>query len=137
MKHMFTERMVARCLIIIFSLVLIFHVCVIVGIVPFEIVWGGKMSDPKEMMYFEIGSIAINLTMLAIVLVYAGYLKIQIKPVVIKVALWLMSALFVLNTVGNIFSANETEKMIFTPITAVLALLCFRLAIGKEEKTVV
>ncbi len=66
--------------------------------------------------------------MLQIVLIRAGYFKLKINPVIIKIALWIMAFLFLLNTIGNLFSENDFEKIAFTPLTLILAILCIRLA---------
>ena len=114
------------------SLVVLFHICVLVGFIPPEIVWGGRISDRSELVKMEIISILVNLDMLQIVMVRAGYFKIKINPFIIKIALWAMAILFLLNTIGNIFSKNDFEKFAFTPLTLILAIFCIRLAISKR-----
>ncbi|MEY4929382.1 MAG: hypothetical protein RI909_106 [Bacteroidota bacterium] len=81
------------------------------------------------MIPFEITSIALNSVMLGIVMMQAGLLKVNVKPIVLKVAFWCMFILFAINTVGNIFSNNELERLIFTPLTLLLAVFSLRLAI--------
>ena len=131
MKNFISENLAIKSILIILSLVVLFHICVLVGIVPPEIVWGGRVSDRSELK-MEIISILINLVMLQIVMVRAGYFKIKINPMIIKIALWAMAILFLLNTIGNIFSKNDFEKFAFTPLTLILAIFCIRLAISKR-----
>jgi hypothetical protein len=50
---------------------------------------------------------------------------------VVKVGVWIVFFYFLLNTVGNLTSGITTEKLIFTPITILLTLLAFRVAIEK------
>jgi ABC-type transport system involved in cytochrome bd biosynthesis fused ATPase/permease subunit len=69
--------------------------------------------------------------MLAVMAIYAGYVKVRISLAVIKGVLWIMFVMFFLNTIGNLFSNNDLEKTIFTPITVLLSLGCLRLAINK------
>lgn len=102
---------------------------VVTSVIPFEIVWGGRLKSREEMIPFEITSIALNLVMLGIVMMQAGLLKVNVKPVVLRIAFWCMFVLFSINTVGNIFSSNELERLIFTPLTLLLAVFSFRLAI--------
>jgi hypothetical protein len=73
--------------------------------------------------------------MLLIVLVYAGYIKIKVNALLLKTALWIMAGLFLLNTLGNLTSLNQTEKFIFTPLTLLLFLLSMRLAWNNAGKT--
>lgn len=48
-----------------------------------------------------------------------------------KWGMWIVCALFALNTVGNLFALDPREALIFTPITLVCALLAARVALGK------
>ncbi len=45
----------------------------------------------------------------------------SIGRTILRVALWLMAVLFLLNTVGNVFSNDRLEQMLFTPVTLLLA----------------
>lgn len=67
--------------------------------------------------------------MLTVVLISAGYIPAKINTSVLRFMLWAMAMLFFLNTIGNIFSTNRLEAIIFTPLTFILAFLCVRLAI--------
>ncbi len=69
--------------------------------------------------------------MLLVVGVYAKIIKVRINQTLLKVLLWLMFAMFALNTIGNLLSKNLTEALIFTPLTLLLALFSFRLAVEK------
>ncbi len=118
-------------LLSIFSLSVIFHLLVIIGFIPYDIVWGGRLSDFTEMVIFESISIILNLLMLTVVASYAGYLKKGINHKAIKVALWLMFFLFLVNTIGNLNSNNEMERILFTPITILVAAFSLRLALSR------
>ena len=86
------------------------------------------------MLQFESISIALNLTMLTLVAIKTGLLKINLKPNFLKVTFWLMAVLFALNTLGNLLAVNTLETLIFTPLTFILAVFSFRLALSKEPK---
>ncbi len=128
MNKFISSRFASSALLLIFSLVILFHVLVITGIVPYTMVWGGRIQSQEQMISFEITSILLNVIMLAVVAVYARHLNVKINPKIIKVALWIMVAIFLLNTIGNLFSNNQWEKIIFTPVTLLLAIFSFRLA---------
>ena len=136
MKKLFTERTAVYFLLCILSAVIVFHLLVLVGAIPFQIVWGGRLTDRTQMVRFESISIVINLIMLAIVTVRAGLLKLRIKPIIITTALWIMCMLFLLNTIGNLLSTNAFEKAVFTPLTLLLSLCCFRLATDRKWKMI-
>jgi hypothetical protein len=50
---------------------------------------------------------------------------------VIDILLWIIFAYLLLNTAGNLASSSSLEKLLFTPITIVAALLVLRLAVGR------
>jgi len=134
MKYLISEDFAAKAILSILSLVVIFHFLVVFNIIPFDIVWGGRINDRSQLLVFEAISITLNLIMLSIVAIKAGLMNLRIHTTVIKVGLWMMFGLFLLNTIGNLFSNNELEKMIFTPMTALLALFSCRLAIGSTTR---
>ena len=134
MKTLIPERVAANGIVLLLLLVVIFHGCIMLGIIPYEMVWGGRLQSQSQMLLFEAVSIILNLLMLTLIAIKAGYLKININQTFLRAALWFMAALFTLNTLGNLFSVNELEKMIFTPLTFLLAVFCFRLAISKKSE---
>jgi hypothetical protein len=132
MKNILTERLALIGTATLLSLVVLLHFSILAGIIPFELIWGGRLKDHNQMLRFETVSVSVNLVMLAVIGVKAGFLKVQINPKLISVLLWLMGGLFLLNTLGNLFSSNDLEKAIFTPLTFILAIFCFRLATSKN-----
>ena len=117
-------------LMILLILSLLFHMLVILKIVPYKYVWGSRLKSDREMYRFEIISLVINAFLLLVVLVQANYLGIDISKNVLKTILWIMAGLFLLNTFGNIISKNKTEKYVFTPITFIMCIFSVILAVG-------
>ena len=136
MKKIFTEHTAIYCIFITLSLIVLFHLLVLIGIIPFQIVWGGRLTNRSQMLRFESVSITVNLVMLAVVAIHAGVLKWRIKPTVIRIVLWAMCGLFLLNTLGNLLSTNTVEKLVFTPLTLFLSICCFQLAMSKKNMSV-
>jgi len=111
-----------RGLLIVLSLLVIFHLLVLIRIIPFKIIWGSKISGESRMYHLEIVSIVVSLLMLTIVAIKARIINLPLNAKIVTVLLWMMFCFFCLNTVGNLFSNNLFEKMVFAPITFVLAL---------------
>lgn len=131
MKSRVSEKFAIKLLFIIFISMMVFHALVLFGIVPFDMVWGGRLKSMDEMIPFEITSITLNAIMLIAVMIKGRLMNVSVKPIVLKIAFWCMFVLFTTNTLGNIFSSNTMERMIFTPLTLLLAVLSLRLAIEK------
>ena len=135
MRNILTARVATNGFMVITALMVLFHLLVISGIIPHNIVWGGRIETSSQMVKLEIASIAVNLIMFTVVAIKAGLLKVRVKPIVVQVALWAMAVLFMLNTLGNLFSNNELEKALFTPLTLLLSVFCFRLALAGNKAT--
>ena len=106
----------------IISAVTIFHFCIILKVIPYNITWGGRLKNDSEMYIFEAFSIIINLFLMLVLLMKGGYLKFKFSEKVINVILWIFVIIFLLNTVGNVFAKTDFEK-IFTGLTLLLAVL--------------
>lgn len=131
MKTLLSYKTAANTMLFLFSIVLVFHILVITGLIPFKNVWGGQLKTREEMLVFESISIALNLLMMGVVAVKAGYWKINVSTRLITILLWVMVTLFALNTIGNLFANSLLEQLFGTLGTLILALLSLRLAIEK------
>lgn len=118
-----------KTVLLIVGFTLVFHILVLSQIIPYNIVWGARIQNKQQMFVFEAVSLSLNFFMLFLVLVKGGYITWQINHTVVKTFLWVFSALFALNTLGNLASNNVLETVIFTPLTLLLSMLFVRLAL--------
>lgn len=112
-------------MLLLLSLVMIFHLSILTQIVPYDIVWAGKLKTKQEMYVFETVSILINSILISTLLIKGNYLKINISHKIINAILWIHVVLFSLNTLGNLTAKTLFEKAVFTPLTFVSAILIF------------
>ncbi len=117
--------------IILFSFVFVFHVLILFKIIPYTIVWGGRIKTDIAMYRFETVSLILNALFLIIVLIKSGYINFTIHNKVLNSLFWIMAVLFLINTVGNMFSKNRWERIIFTPLTLLLTLFSIVMAVMK------
>jgi hypothetical protein len=106
---------------------------VLVQIIPFDVVWAGRLKTVEEMVVFEMISITINIVLLVILLVKSNYVKRGARDQWVNLALWAFALLFLLNTIGNLFSKTSLETYIATPLTFVSFLFCARLTLAKTS----
>jgi hypothetical protein len=118
-------------LLTITILALIFHVLIVVRVIPYELTWGGRLGSTNEMLVFETISIAVNLFFLHILLQKGNFIRISYSEKFIRIVLWIFLILFILNTIGNIQAATIFEKYL-TLVTGLNAILL--LMILKREK---
>lgn len=90
--------------------VILFHLCIITKIIPYNITWGGRLQNDTEMYVFETISIVVNLLLSWVLLMKGDVVAYKFPNQAVNVILWLFFAIFVLNTVGNIFAKTFFEK---------------------------
>lgn len=108
-------------MILLLFFALVFHVLVVLQVIPFTIVWGGRLKTLREMYRFEAGSITVNLLLILLLLSCAGYIACPFSAGGVRIIYWCIAGLFLLNTIGNLFSKSKMEKLIFTPVTFLIA----------------
>ena len=84
-------------------------------------------------MVFELISLLLNALFLVVMLIDAGFVKMRTSDKLIKGIIWGMVVLFMLNTVGNLLSENDFEKLVFTPLTLILSIGLSFLAMSKSK----
>jgi hypothetical protein len=90
--------------------VMLFHLCIILKIIPYDITWGGRLNSDPEMYVFESISLVINLTLVVVLLIKGNYLKAVISLKIVNMILWVFLVLFALNTIGNVLAETNFEK---------------------------
>ncbi len=118
----FQNNTYQKLLIGISSITLAFHLLILLKIIPYAITWGGKLKSDQEMYVFEMLSIAINLFFLYILLQSGNYVKALFGRKTLSVILWIFFAIFMLNTIGNLFAKTTFEKS-FAIVTLANAVL--------------
>jgi hypothetical protein len=115
--------------IFIATLVVGFHILIFIKIIPYQIAWGGRLKNDREMYIFQTISIMVNLLFIWILMMKGGYFRNIISLQVMDMILWVFFGLFVLNTFGNIFAKTLFEKY-FLFITLLLSFLVFSILVS-------
>lgn len=136
MLYKLSFKLAAQSMLTILSLVMLFHLLVFIQIIPYTIVWAGKINTIAEMRIFEMVSLFINAFIICVIAIKAQYLKWNIPGKLIQVFLWLFVVLFSLNTIGNLVSKTNFETIVFTPLTFILAILCLRIVSERNSKNI-
>ena len=119
-------------MVFLLSVVIAFHLCLIVKIIPYDVAFGGRLTNDIQMYTFEIISIFINLFLIAILLIKGNYLKFQLNEKCINIVLWIFFFVFILNTIGNIIAKTNFEK-VFSVLTLTLAILIWYILKKKKK----
>ena len=117
----------------ILGIVIIFHFLILTEQIPYDKVWAGKLNSVQEMKSFETCSIILNVFMLTILFVKYKQLERGIKHRIVDILIWVFTAFFALNTIGNLFANSMIELILGTFLTLTSSILCF--VIVKKKKT--
>lgn len=124
-------KLAVNTMLIIAACALGFHLLIVAQIIPYNITWGGRLDNLSAMYVFEAISITINLLIMSVIAIKGGYLKPVIPGSIVMIVLWILVVVFSLNTIGNIFAKTLFEALVFTPITLVSAVFCYRMVTEK------
>ncbi len=113
-------------------LIVLFHLCIITKIIPYDITWGGRLTNDIEMYIFETISILINVFLSWVLLMKGNFVKYKFSNQLVNVILWIFFVIFILNTIGNIFAKTFFEKY-FSILTGISAILIWNII--KQKKT--
>ncbi|HEX5942476.1 MAG TPA: hypothetical protein VFY66_09365 [Anaerolineales bacterium] len=132
MKKRISAKLAGNILLVALGLLVIFHVLVLLRVVPAEIVWGGRIQGvPSNLVTLETIALLVTLLFFVIIAAKTGYVQAGRLSGAVNLGVWLVFAYLILNTLGNLASGISFESLIAAPVTIILALCAFRLAIEK------
>ncbi len=122
-----------KLLLFLIALVLAFHSLVLIGIVPHEIVWGGRINK-EQVWSFELASMLITIFLALVLLMKEEKLPFRFPTKLLNIIILAYIFLFVLNTIGNLMAKSMIEKW-FSVLTALFALLLWFSFKSQKQKT--
>lgn len=128
-------RLAVNTLLAISTLALLMQILVLVEALPYDMVWGGRLESHSQMRIFVGISIVVNALILFVIAMKGAYLQMRIPEKAVNGILWCLVLLFSLNTLGNAVSLSTFEAIVFTPLTLISALFCYRMAVEPSQAT--
>jgi hypothetical protein len=122
---MINKKTALNLMIGLLSIVLIFHLCVLLEIISYEKVWAGKLDSLDEMRVFETISMVINILLTTILFFKSKNIENDVSNKIVNVIIWVFVFLFALNTIGNLFAKSMIEQVLGTAITFISSVLCW------------
>lgn len=111
--------------------VILFHISVVVKVIPYNIVCGGQLKNDTEMYVFEAISIVINLILFAVLILKSNVIKSRLLNKTLDIILGFFLVLFILNTISNAFAKTIFEKS-FALLTLTFVILIWELLNTKK-----
>ncbi len=129
LKEKITYGVAVKTVIGVCACVIIFHILIIIKVIPYSIVRWGRLTTDAEMYKFESVSLAINSLILLLVSMKWWFIKYFLPAKFVNVLLRWLFYLLIWNTIANIFSETLFEAVFFTILTWLIAVLIYRLQI--------
>jgi hypothetical protein len=132
MKKLISAKFAGSVLLIALGALFIFHILVLLKVLPADIVWGGQIRNAQaNPILLESIALLATLLFMLIIAARAGYVRAGNLSWAVNIGVWMTFAFLVLNALGNLASPVPFEKLVAAPITIILALCALRLAIEK------
>ena len=133
MKRLISANLAGNILLMFMGLLVIFHILVLLNVVPASIIWGGQVENTSNaFITLEMISLLLTLAFAIIIAAKLGYINAGNFQRIVNIGVWVIFAYLILNTIGNLASGVAAENWFFAPITLVLAFFALRLAIEKS-----
>ena len=114
MKKLVSVKVAGNILLISLGIMVIFHVLVLLNIVPSDIVWGGQIGDSQtNLLTLEIIALLMTMVILVIIAAKMNYINVIKFKRGINFGVWLIFVFLILNTVLNLASGVSFENLIF------------------------
>lgn len=129
--HSSVAQISANIATVLFGIVIIFQLLIALGVLPISMAWGGRQTEltPQLRIASVVGAVILGL-FAYIIRLRAGLIGTGEITLLIKILAWIVTAYMAFNTFTNITSKSKAEKLIFTPITLVLTILCLIVSIS-------
>ena len=130
MEDIISIELAGYILLITLGLLIVFHISIVTGILPYDIVWAGKIQSKKELLLME--SISLFISVMAMIIVGSKTKNLIIieDQAIVNIGMWILLALFIFNTIGNLTAKNPFEKYGFGTLTILISFLVLRILVG-------
>ncbi len=117
--------------VVIFVIISVFQLLLALGLPLGKLAYGGKYEKlPTNMRIMSFVAIGIFALGSISVLERAGIITLFNNPIFTLVVVWVIAIYLAFNTFLNIISKSKQEKLIMTPLSLILTICCFIVAIA-------
>jgi len=132
MNKLISTKLAGNLLLGSLGLLAVFHILVLLRVLPADIVWGGAIQDSSSSLFpLEMISVLITLLLAVIIAAKTGYIKAFRFQTAVNIGVWVVFAILLLSMIANFASGVAFENLIFAPVAVVLVLCAYRLAVEK------
>jgi hypothetical protein len=127
-------RTAAQVATVVFAMVVLLQLMIALGILPVTLAWGGSQPALTTSLRFAGFAAVVVLSLSAYIIRRRAGLAGSGKPGrLVTVLTWVITAHLFLNTLANFASTSMGERLLFAPLTLVLAISCLVVSMSKTE----
>ncbi len=115
-----TKPCALNIVFMLLAVMMLYHFLIIFQVVPYEMVWAGRLNSVEEMLQYEAFSIFVVVVIAVVFLLKSRHVAQGREQRATNVLLWVIAAFFGLNTIGNLFSTTTAELIFGTAVTLTL-----------------
>ena len=117
-----------------FLLAICLQLLLVLGVLPVTLAWGGTQSVLTTPLRLANVAAAVILGVFAMVIRRRAGLSAGTHPSRrITILAWVLTIFLALNTLGNVASSSSGERILFGPLSLVLALACLLVSASKLD----
>ncbi|TLF44426.1 hypothetical protein [Maribacter aurantiacus] len=105
----------------------LFHILILLQLIPSHVVWGGKIMEPKTILILEWVALLVMLFLGSVILMKTKVIPNKWQEKTLNRWLMVFSVYFILNTLGNLLAETIFEKS-QALLTLILALSLFKIS---------
>jgi hypothetical protein len=130
LREKISVKLSASVLLISLSALTVLHGLILIGLVPANIVWGGQINDTaSNVLRLELVALVLTLAFVLIVAAKVGIIKPGKYKRLTGAGTWVFFTYLIVNSVVNLAAGAAAERFVFAPITLIMAVFAFRLAL--------
>jgi hypothetical protein len=116
-------------------IIIIIQTLIILRILPYNIIGGGRLENYN--LTFSIAKISIIILVVEIIfiIIVLKYIRNKKRNILIKIGLWILFSLLFINLIGNILSKTLFEK-IFMGIICVIQIINITIMMSENKKCI-
>lgn len=127
-------KLAANFATILFGLFMGAQLLLAVGILPISMAWGGRQTElTLGLRVASMVAILILGVFIYIIRYRAGLLGSLPTPRSIRLLAWVVTGFMALNTLGNFASLSSAERLLFGPVTLMIAAACLIVAASRTN----
>lgn len=104
-------KAIDKSIISILSIYAVFHIAILLDLLPSNWVWGGKLKSSEMVFLMELVALTITVILICLVLMKNKILKPFFSEMLLKRFLLFFSIYFFLNTIANTLAETNFERV--------------------------